>query len=158
LYQNHKPKELYFLISSPGGSTKDGITLYNFLKAIPCDITMHNMGAIDSIAIIIFMAGDNRFACSGTSFHFHGVGIEPKGHHYLSRLKEMVSSIEDDEAKIAHIISNNSKLSEDEIRGYFNQGESKNSDFALDNDIISEVKQAAIDDQFPIHNLAINIS
>lgn len=157
LYHNHKPKEFYFLMNSPGGSVKDGIALYNFLNALPCTIIMHNMGSVDSIGIVIFMAGDERYMCGGTSFHFHGVGTEPKGHFNLAKLKEMVSSLKDDEDKISHIISGNTSLKEIEIAGFFSQGESKNSGFAIKYGVVSEVRNAAIDPKYPVHNFNINL-
>ncbi len=57
---NKGQKEFYFLISSPGGSVNDGIVLYNFIKALPAKIIMHNIGVIDSIATVIFLAANER--------------------------------------------------------------------------------------------------
>src|SRR5881396_644821 len=56
------PDQLYFLFSSNGGSINAGITFYNFLRALPTEIVMHNIGSIDSIATVIFLAGEKRFA------------------------------------------------------------------------------------------------
>jgi len=41
-----KPKTIYFLFSSVGGSVNAGITLYNFLRALPVEVVMHNTGSI----------------------------------------------------------------------------------------------------------------
>ncbi len=157
LLGRHDPKELHFHISSPGGSVRDGIDLYNFLKALPCNIIMHNMGVIDSIATVIFMAGNEKYACPGTSFLFHGVGIQVPERMNYSKLQEIGSGLKVDEDKIAHLLAENCDLSEDEIKQFFSQGESKDLDFALDKKIIDEIKPAVIDKQFPIVHINMNI-
>ena len=63
-----KPETLYFLFSSPGGAVGAGIVLYNFLKALPVEIVMHNTGSVDSIGTVIFLAGAKRYAAVHSSF------------------------------------------------------------------------------------------
>lgn len=36
--------EFYFLMSTPGGQVMSGLTLYNFLRALPVPLRMHNIG------------------------------------------------------------------------------------------------------------------
>lgn len=38
-----KPRTIYFLFSSNGGAVNAGITFYNFLRALPVEIVMHNV-------------------------------------------------------------------------------------------------------------------
>ena len=68
LFQNH-PSQIYFLFSSGGGVVNAGITLYNFLRAIPAEVIFHNIGTVDSIATCIFLAGSRypRAYARGTS-------------------------------------------------------------------------------------------
>lgn len=73
-----KPKILYFLISCNGGDVDPGIALYNFLKSLPLKVIMHNIGSIDSIANVVFLAGKERYASKHTSFLFHGVNMNTK--------------------------------------------------------------------------------
>jgi hypothetical protein len=40
----NKPDVIYFLFSSVGGEVNAGIALYNFLRALPVEIVMHNCG------------------------------------------------------------------------------------------------------------------
>src|SRR5271167_405496 len=68
-----KPRTIYFLFSSMGGSVNAGITLYNFLRALPVEIVMHNNGSMDSIANVIFLAASKRYAARHSSFLFHGI-------------------------------------------------------------------------------------
>jgi ATP-dependent protease ClpP protease subunit len=70
---SNKPETLYFLFSSPGGSVDAGIVLYNFLRALPVEIIMHNTGTIASIGSVIYMAGSKRYAAPQSTFLFDGV-------------------------------------------------------------------------------------
>jgi ATP-dependent Clp protease protease subunit len=134
------------LFSSNGGSVFAGITLYNFLRALPVEIVMHNIGSIDSIATVIFMAGDKRYAAKHSTFLFHGItmGFNQPTSLDKGKMKELLSGLEKDENKIAGIISDRSGLSEKEIRKLFLQGEAKDLAFALEKGIIQEVRDAAI--------------
>src|SRR5438445_8342740 len=71
--QQYEPQKMYFLFSSAGGAVDSGVTLYNYLRGLPCRLIMHNIGSIDSIANAIFLAADERFAAPNSAFVFHGV-------------------------------------------------------------------------------------
>lgn len=150
------PDELYFLISSKGGDVKAGITLYNFLKSLPPKITMHNIGAIDSIATVVFAAGDKRYAAPNTTFHFHGVQVNISGPAQLgiSQLNEIRSSVIKNHDQIAEIVCADTELEPDAIKELFRQGEAKGTDFALDKKIISRVFLPSI----PAHGLVTTIN
>lgn len=146
LVAQKRPEILYFLFSSPGGQVGAGITLFNFLKGLPCKIVMHNTGSIDSIATVIFLAGDERYAALGTSFHFHGVATTLAANTRLtaSALIEMHSHLKEDETKIATIVAKESNLTVQELRDLFKQGESKGLEFALEKGLIQEVRHVEI--------------
>lgn len=141
------PTTLYFAISSPGGSVAAGITLYNFLRALPVKITMHNTGSIDSIATVIFLAAEERYACSHCRFLFHGVatGEMPPGTR-LNRFqtREFLSGLEQDEGRIKELIVERSKISESEMVQLFQQGETKNPAFALEKGIIHDIRDLTL--------------
>jgi len=82
----YNPTELYYFISSKGGDVDAGFTLYNFLISLQSKltVTMHNIGTIDSIANIIFIAGGKRYAAPNAAFLFHGYTLSfnaPLGRH-----------------------------------------------------------------------------
>jgi len=68
-----KPKwtTLDISISSGGGDVVSSFGLYNELKGFPVDITTRNSGAVDSAAIMPFLAGRKRYACASSAFFFH---------------------------------------------------------------------------------------
>ncbi|HEU5436794.1 MAG TPA: ATP-dependent Clp protease proteolytic subunit, partial [Telluria sp.] len=58
-------------LSSEGGNMTAGFALYFFLKSLPIPLITHNVGSIESIAVVIFLAGQKRYACPGTRFLVH---------------------------------------------------------------------------------------
>lgn len=68
---NEKVSNLTILLSSDGGNVDDGFALYGFLRALPLELTMHNVGMIGSIANAVFLAGHTRYASPHSVFLFH---------------------------------------------------------------------------------------
>lgn len=155
---NQKPRSLYFLFSSVGGQVNSGITLYNFLRALPVEIIMHNNGSIDSIANVVFLAASKRYAAKHSSFLFHGItwNFAAGASLSFSQLKENLSSFEREESKITSILAERTKMSEDEIKELFRQGESKDLKFAIDKGVISEIREPSIPKDAPLVTVNLN--
>jgi ATP-dependent protease ClpP protease subunit len=58
-------------IASGGGDLIAGFAGYNILTNLPVKVTTHNCGAVDSAAIMLFLAGVQRIASALSAFHFH---------------------------------------------------------------------------------------
>ncbi len=58
----------HILIQSNGGYVSDGICLYNYLSKLPIKIITYNAGAVASIAVILFLAGAERYASDTARF------------------------------------------------------------------------------------------
>jgi len=153
-----KPKTLYFLFSSQGGSVNAGITFYNFLRALPVDVVMHNSGSIDSIANVIFLAASKRYAARHSSFLFHGIAWNFAAATSMTffQLTETLSSFKQEESKIAYIVAERTKMTESEIRELFRQGESKDLQFAVDKGIIDEVRDPIVPKDAPLITVNLN--
>jgi len=143
---NNGEKEFYFLISSPGGSVNDGVVLYNFIRALPAKIIMHNIGIIDSIANVIFLASDERYSDPNASFLFHGVGFDIIQPIRMDEkdLREKLLIIERDQKSISNIISERTKLGEKEVEEMFFRAKTKNPEEAKEAGIIKKIKMAEI--------------
>ena len=144
--QQHSPTEIYYFISSNGGDVDSGFVLYNFLISLhgKIKVTMHNTGTIDSIANVIFAGGQNKFAAPNTSFLYHGVSMNFNTPQNRTALKESLSRLEGMENRIAQTVSKHSKLTESELTELFKQGEGKDVQFALDKEIIQEIKVPSV--------------
>ncbi len=141
--QQHNPTEINYFISSNGGDVDSGFTLYNFLISLhgKIKITMHNIGTIDSIANVIFLAGQKRYAAPNASFLFHGIVMNfNAGGFGRTILKENLSRLDGMETRMADTISKNTKLTTEELKNFFQQGEGKDVQFALDKGVINEIK------------------
>lgn len=154
----HNPPQIYFLFSSPGGSVDSGITLYNFLRALPCSIVMHNTGSIDSIATVVFHAADERYASPQSSFLFHGITWNFNQGQALTvnQLEEVRSILTAGENKIAKLVASKCALSEEELRGLFKQGEAKSAEFALAKGIVREIREAKVPKGAPLFSLNLS--
>jgi ATP-dependent protease ClpP protease subunit len=140
--QKYHPTEMYIFMSSGGGDVDSGFVLYYYLTALRGNvgITMHNTGNNDSIANVIFMAGQNRYAAPNASFLFHGVAMNCNGAFTRTMLTETLSRCIGMENRISQTISSQSKLTDAEIEILFRQGEGKDVHFALEKEIIHEIK------------------
>jgi hypothetical protein len=74
-------------------------------------ITMHNIGNIDSIANVIFVAKQNRYAPQNAAFLYHGIVINFNAAGYgRSTLSENLSRLDSMEATIGICPQNAAKF------------------------------------------------
>jgi len=140
-----KTEKLHLLLSSPGGSVFHGLSLYNFLKGAPIEISTYNFGSVDSIGVVIFCAGSKRYSVPHARFLIHGVRFNIKGNASFDekQIEEHLKSIKIDQLNIARVIADNTgksthKIEEDMInRTTLNPTEAK--DYGLVHEIKSEL-------------------
>ena len=158
--QQYNPKKLYFLFSSGGGSVDSGVTLYNYLRGLPQQVIMHNVGSIDSNANAVFLAGEVRYATSTSAFLLHGINWNfPQGASLTySQMQETISRFDAAEQLTAQIIGDQTNLTSDEVRELFRQGQSKPPSFALEKGIIHEIRDVNIPTGAPLHSIVGSVS
>ncbi len=117
------PDQLYFLFSSTGGSVDAGIALYHYLRALPVPVVMHNTGSIVSIANVVFLAGDQRYAAPHASFLLHGITWNFAQNTTLTwtQLQEIVSNFRSSEARMTGIIKERTSLTDVEMAALYHQ-------------------------------------
>jgi len=148
---NEGVRDFYILLSSQGGSVTNGINVYNFLRALPIKLTMHNIGIVDSIANVIFLAGQTRYAVKNSSFLFHGVGFDiVQARFEEKQIKEKLEIIERDQKLIADIIADRTKLTVPEAEQMFLEAKTMTPEEARVQQIVSEVREAKIPDGAPV--------
>jgi ATP-dependent protease ClpP protease subunit len=143
---NDGARQLYLLLSSPGGDVDPGVAVYNQLLGLPADIITHNTGCIDSIANVIFLAGSQRLACPNSTFLFHGVhwDLSDAVELWRPQLMEITSSLQAAENKMRDIIVNRSNLSKEDVDAFFAEGATKDAAFALSKGIINAIEDINI--------------
>jgi ATP-dependent Clp protease, protease subunit len=150
-------QEIHLLLSTPGGEVTAGITIYNFLRALPVRLITHNTGNIDSIGNPIFLAGQTRIACPHSTFMFHGVGLDVKNQRLDEKiLRECLNSILADQRRIADIIADRTNITLNQARKLFAEARTKDADYALKNGIVGSIADLKIPQGAPILNLIFN--
>ena len=95
------------LISSPGGQVAPGISVYNFLRGIPAEVITHSYGVIDSMAVVLFSAGQERYCVPHARFLLHGVGfnVNQPTRFEEKQLDERMKGLRIDRQNIARILA-----------------------------------------------------
>jgi ATP-dependent Clp protease, protease subunit len=135
-------QSIYISISSGGGLNESGSVIFNFLKSSPIPITTHNIGVIDSIANVVFLAGTNRYCCEDTSFLIHGTTRTFNKEQSLTQwqLIETINALSNDQNKMAEIILKNTKIEKNELTSWFLKGETITPERAVSLGIVTEVR------------------
>jgi ATP-dependent protease ClpP protease subunit len=143
---NEQVKQVYLLLSTPGGSVREGCNLYNVLRGMPFELVTHNTGTVGSVGNAIFLAGGKRYAAKHSTFMFHGVGHTAQQQQRFEQkdFEERLSAIISEQKVIGSIITEHTKISESEIAKLFRQGETKDSEFAVEKGIIDEIREVQI--------------
>jgi len=136
---------VYLLLSTPGGTVMNGMNLYNVLRGMPFELTTHNVGNVDSIGNVIFLAGSKRYACPHSTFMFHGVGFDGGGQRFEEQtLRERLQNIVSDHTRIGAVIAQNSNLSPRAVADLFRKAQTKDAAYAVSRGIVYQIKDVQI--------------
>lgn len=152
---NQGTREVYLMLSTPGGNVMNGMNLYNVLRGLPIKLTTHNVGNVDSIGNAIFLAGETRYACPHSTFMFHGVGfnVDKAARFEEKVLRERLDGILTDQRRIGSIIEERTTISNDQIEGLFREAQTKDAAFAVSSGIVHEVRDLKIPAGIPVYSL-----
>lgn len=86
-------RDVWFYISSPGGSVRDGLAIYDTMQLITPDVNTVCVGMAGSMATILLAGGakGKRYALPNATIHFHpaSTGVEgsaPDVERYVAEL------------------------------------------------------------------------
>lgn len=96
--------ELIIKIATMGGECSYGFSLYNFLMSLPIPVNTHNLGTIESMGNIIFLAGQRRTACHHSKFLFHPFHWTIHGSVDHARMSEYAMSLDFDRVLYERIV------------------------------------------------------
>ena len=134
--------KIHLMISSPGGSVFHGLSLYNFLYGIPLEVDTYNFGSVDSIGVILFCAGKNRYSVPNARFLLHGVSFNFQGQASFDEkmLDEHLKGLIIDQSNIAKIIAVTAKRTEDEIKKAMHDRTTFSPEEAKEYGLVTEIK------------------
>lgn len=146
--------DIHLFLSTPGGGVADGIMVYNVLSALPVPLTTYNVGTVDSIGNVIFMAGIQRIAFPTSRFMFHGVGFDVKAARFeLKDVRERSAAIANDQSMIADILVKHTNLTAHDIEKLFLEAAFLRSMEAEKSGIVHEVREVKLPLGLPVVQL-----
>lgn len=133
---------VYLLLSTPGGNVMNGLALYNVLRAMPFKLITHNVGNVDSIGNVVFLAGQERYSCPNSTFMFHGIGFDVISATRFEEklLREKLDSLVADQQRMGSILSERTRLQPEIVQQLFLEAQTKDPHFALANGLIHEIR------------------
>lgn len=108
--------DAHILVQSNGGYVSDGICLYNYLSKLPLRIHTYNAGAVASIAVILFLAGQKRYASQTARFMVHKSHASAPSGARPDALRIIVEGLQADDARTEQILRQHVELSEEHWR------------------------------------------
>jgi len=113
-FKNNGVKKVNLLIQSCGGNIHDGFALYTYLKNMPMDISTYNCGFIASIAMLIFLSANNRYASKLSKFMIHKSTLCIVNPTNIPEIKNKSNAIERDDSNIESILKTKINMPEDQ--------------------------------------------
>jgi len=143
---NQGVKQIYLMLSTPGGSVMHGMNIYNVLRALPVELITHNVGNVDSIGNAVFLAGEKRYASPHSTFMFHGVGFDVTQPTRMEEkfLRERLDGITSDQKRIGSVIEDRTSIGKDDIAKLFLEAQTKDAAFAASCGIVHEIRDVQI--------------
>jgi ATP-dependent Clp protease protease subunit len=157
-FVNQGFQEIHLLLSTPGGSVMHGITIYNVLRALPITLITHNVGNVDSIGTVIYLAGEQRYACPQSTFMLHGVafGTNTPMQFFEKNLKERLAGVQADQERIKAIYRDRAGINPELAEQFFLGESTISAADAVGNGIAHEIRVVQIPAGSPVLQLVFN--
>ena len=149
--------EIQLLLNSGGGNIRPGIYCYTMLRALPVNLTTHNVGVVESIANVIYLAGERRYAAPTASFMFHDFhwSFNQSETLSVSQLEEKVASLMFDRKRVKDIYADRIGTAFIQKVELFPVKEFKvSAEWATKNGLAHEIRPAEIPKNAPLHHVA----
>jgi ATP-dependent Clp protease protease subunit len=126
---------------------EDGLSLYGFLSSLPLELFTYNIGDIDSIATVVFLAGDTRIAIDNTTFFIHDESWTLGAQEYTdAKLKEFTNLLERTRIRAKSIFKLKTQLDQSFLDGpnFFKGAKTYEPSDAKSVGIVHEVRDVGI--------------
>ncbi len=153
---NQGVRRVYLLLSTPGGTLMHGLTVYNVLRGLPILLTTHNVGSVNSIGNMVFLAGNPRYSCPHSTFMFHGMESDAtQGTHFEEESpRDKIRRVRSNQARVCAIIEERTRLGRNEIEAMLGEGQTKDAAFALRFGIIDDIRDIDVPIGAPVFQFA----
>jgi ATP-dependent protease ClpP protease subunit len=103
--RNNGSSRILLHISSGGGSLNEAFTAYNYLRSLDVPIETHNIGNVQSAAVMLFLAADIRRADPYSRFLFHPFNWTFNGDIEAPVLRRALNSLDFDAQRYGDIFN-----------------------------------------------------
>jgi ATP-dependent protease ClpP protease subunit len=149
-------QSITLLLSSHGGAPEQAFYAYEILRTVPVPLITHNVGTIQSAAMVIFLAGQQRFAVPHAHFLMHQTVHTPvAGSSYGQELLDhSAESIHADDLRAIAIISERTEQPAKTVRRWHAGQKLRSTHFAETHGIIHGIRAV----QFPAQSYFFQIN
>lgn len=139
---------LHLMISSQGGGMEVGFALYNQLMSLPVELTTYNIGSINSVANIIFLAGKKRVASPSATFLLHETfwGIPNATQLRHAQVNEISESLLAEDARLKKTILSKTSFDKEYLDRLILKGSTLSAEEALKFKMIDYIDELQIPD------------
>jgi ATP-dependent protease ClpP protease subunit len=148
-------QEVYLAMSTSGGQVQAGVALYNTLLAMPFKLSTHNIGSVNSMGNVVFLAGAQRYASPHSTFMFHGVGFDVKGPTRIEekQARDYLDSISADQSRMGGIITSRTNVHAAEVAELFRSQQTVDASWSKDHGMIEDIRDFNIAPGKPVVSL-----
>lgn len=138
--------EITLCISSAGGYLVDAYYAFNLLEALPVRLVTYNTSTIQSAANILFLCGDERYACPGSTFFFHKTAFDGVSGQRVTEAfaMERLKLIQLDDMRTAQIVANKTAQPVERVRQWQGDELLMSSEEAVANGILHGIRPLSV--------------
>ncbi len=130
--------KINILFSSLGGSIYEGFLISTIIQNSKILISLHATNHIDSIANVIYLSAPERTSESYAKFYMHGASTG-QGNFDEKALQDQFTAIKTHNTRIAHFISENSKLPLQKVQQMMGVGTTITAQKALEYGVVQQI-------------------
>jgi ATP-dependent protease ClpP protease subunit len=103
--RNNGSSRILIHLSSTGGALQPAFAAYNYLRSLDIPIETHNIGTVESAAILLFLAADTRRADPHSRFLLHSFNWTFNGDIEAPVLRRALASLDFDAQRYGNIFN-----------------------------------------------------
>lgn len=141
-------------ISTTGGSVFHGLSVHHYLKGLPINIRTHNFGSVDSIGVVMYLAGSERHCVPNSRFLLHPIceNFHKDQSIEIPRIREILQRMQREQDSIAAIIASEIGKSTDEVGNVIAERTSftaqEGIEFGLAHDVREQIAEKGVNFDF----------
>ena len=116
IFTQKRTQHLHLLLQSDGGVVGNGVSLYNFFKNLPLDLTVYNTGTVWSAAVLAYLGAKHRKTSAHATFLLHRT-TNTLQYGREAQYRAVTENLALDDRRIEAILRNHVFLSADKWAG-----------------------------------------